>query len=455
MSATLNFVPIKYVSWKAKTFSQVTTSIRFNDTAKQTQTSNRVFFKALPLKIHRREIANPAADNSQRCNVRTSVRIDELCRPNGYIVYSNPLSDLNEAHVTTGLGNVLDLQITTDTTNLNTSSCNTATNCINQAAYARRRVRSSGMIPSRKYNSAKNGDHYYTDNAQYLKSRNKLFEQNQYNYLRQGTPTAQAGTTEAMQNVYSGNSLNHCPLYEISTALNNNTFQYVWIDNNTYTVTIPDGYYDYVSFNAAFQSVMIANTHYYENVANKSKVFLLVVAYNLTSRTIQLQCLSYVQYDSSSNYAKASGASWSYVNDAQFIIPSTMSPVLGFVEGSYPPQIPSGSGDYFANSTLPTGISASFVPVYYKPNNPQFSQQGGVSSSSLITRIKYDTLRSVGATFNTPNNNIAISNSLAYATPSEGFIKKAGNPYPVKYTPSISKYTGLLRKCGNTVIRTT
>lgn len=275
MSARLNYEPIKHISWKGKTFTQLTTTILFNNTSNQTFIPKSAFFRALPLKIYRREIANPAL--ASRCNIRTSIRIDEINRPNGYIVYSNPLSSSNIKNVNSGLGSILDLEITSDTTDLNTPFCNTPMKCINQAAYALRRVRSSGMAP-------KNNNKYYTDNSQYLKSKNRLFSQNQYNYLTS------------------------------------------------------------------------------------------------TSQVI-------------------------------------------------------------------SGITQVCPKVSYKPNNAKFSQQGSVSSSALIARIKYDTLIKVGSSFKTPMNNITIQNSLAYSTPAEGILKKSGNPFPVKCTPMISKFSRLLRKC--------
>ena len=53
MSATLNFNPIKYYSWKGKTFSQITTNIQKNigtisiNTEVRSQQSNQNLFKCL------------------------------------------------------------------------------------------------------------------------------------------------------------------------------------------------------------------------------------------------------------------------------------------------------------------------------------------------------------------------------------------------------------------------
>ena len=366
--------PIKYIPWKGKTFTQLSTSIRFNNRTQQYNNSaNSTLFRPLPLKIHRREIAIKQDENeipSQRCNVRTSVTIDELMRPNGYIIYSNPLTTENTDIVNTGLGNVLDLQITTDTTNLNTSSCNTSQNCINQAAYARRRVRSSGMI-QKKFNLAKNNDRYYTDNIQYLKNRNKSFEQNQFNYLKQGSTTAVAGTTAALQNVYASNGLNHCSQYYISSQSGNNTFSYIWIDGLTYTVTIPDDYYDFNKFNGIFQSAMIQNQHYYISTQNLSKQFLLSFTYDLNTSLIQMGVLAYSSFNANINYTIPDGTTWntSPSQNAQFIIPSSMTATLGFPADTYPatPQII----DYYVNSSLNHELKLSFTPVYYK--RPQSS----------------------------------------------------------------------------------
>jgi len=49
--------------------------------------------------------------------------------------------------------------------------------------------------------------------------------------------------------------------------------------------------------------------------------------------------------------------------------------------------------DLFAATSNPKGCAK----VYYKPNNPQFAQQGGVSSSTRILKLNVDTISKTAA----------------------------------------------------------
>jgi hypothetical protein len=216
MSARLNMNPTRYFSWKGKTFSQVTTAIQKNTATIPLYNNNiRNLFLPRPLKIFRREIASSTVS---RCNVRTSVKIDELDRPNGYLVYKTPN--------THGLNNTEDINLTTNKSQLSTPACSTSTNCMNQAQYARRRVRSSGMMP-KKFNATKNNDQYYSSTSQYLNSRNRTFQQNQYNFIRQGDSKNKPGSALAVNNLYSANGLNHC-----STLINKTPYVPVFYKPN-------------------------------------------------------------------------------------------------------------------------------------------------------------------------------------------------------------------------------
>lgn len=235
---TIDWKDNGFFSWKGKTFTQVTSKIQQN---KGTLTN---IFKATPLRLHRREIASNTI-NTTACNPRTSLKIDELNRPNGYLI-----SNTNTANI---IKSVLDIQLTNDSSQYPNVSCSTNTNCFSQENSARMRVRSAGMN-RKKYDSCTNSDAYNANTAQYLKSRNKSFEKNQF--------------------------------------------------------------------------------------------------------------------------------------------------------------------DYKSNDSV------------YKPSNKKFDYQGGVDAGSLINRVKYDALTSVGAKLPTTNGN-KVANTLAYAVPKEGFIKKGGKPFPL------------------------
>lgn len=173
MSARLNLNEIRYFSWKGKTFSQITSSIQKNRaqvTTNVSPTFYKNYFRPLPLKIHRREIATSNAYSVKpvsHCNQRTSLRIDELNRPNGYIVPTT-------ANKGEGLVNTLDINYPVSQYETNTGACFKTQACINQVKSALSRVRSSGNI-KKKINGQ---DSYSVSSHQYLHSRNKSFEQN-------------------------------------------------------------------------------------------------------------------------------------------------------------------------------------------------------------------------------------------------------------------------------------
>jgi hypothetical protein len=440
MTAMLNMNQIAYFSWKGKTFVQITSAIQRN---KKIVNNTQMIFKPLPLKIYRREIAN----TNNICNVRTSLRIKDIENPGGYLVYPN---DNN-----LGLKNVLDKQLIKNNNQENEMYCNSTTNCLNSQNNAVKRVRSSGMI-KRKYDVTRNNDTYYTSSNQYLISRNKTFSQNQYNYIRKGDASLKPGTNLAIQNIYSPNGLNHCKSYSISSNLGNNVFSYRWVNNTTYQCTINDGIYDIVSLNNLFQSLMAANGHYYYNLSNLQKQFLLNMVYDVASDKIQLQCFS--TNSVLSGYTPAS-TSWSTIGGTQyngfysgytpvaFIISSSFTPVIGFTAGTYTASSNAVNASFLSNASF--GVRPLYQQVYFKPNNPKFSQQGAVSSSSLITRLKYDNITSVASTYQTSFGS-AMADSLAYGVPTVGYTIKDKVGYPTKCTPIISKYGSV---CSSNTVR--
>ena len=172
MSARLNMDPIRFISWKGLTFNQLTSVMQKNNDIKNTNTniSNTNYFRARPLNIYRKEIANTTTS----CT-RKTMSIDELNRPNGYLIYQSTTNQNK------GLASTLEIPIPNDSTMLGTASCNTRANCLSQESNARRRVRSSGNI-KKKYDPDTNTLNYYTSSNQYLSNRNKTFLQNEFRY---------------------------------------------------------------------------------------------------------------------------------------------------------------------------------------------------------------------------------------------------------------------------------
>jgi len=73
------------------------------------------------------------------------------------------------------------------------------------------------------------------------------------------------------------------------------------------------------------------------------------------------------------------------------------------------------NGDNF-NSKIVT-CNSSNNPIIYKPNNRVFKQQGGVSSSSRIARLKYDTIRNSTNKYDSLSANLDSSSHILNRKP--------------------------------------
>lgn len=460
MSALLNLNPIPLIPWKGRTFNQIHSSIQKNG---QVHADIPKLFAANPLKIYRREIASTA---TTIIGSNASLRIDEFNRPNGTI--NNTIAT-----------NVKDLANTIDNITPN-NKCEDYGNCsvvLSPAANARNRVRSSGMI-KRKFNDGKNDDTYYTSSSQYLTSRNRTFVQNQYNYIRQGDSTAKPGSNLSSANVYSPTGTNHCLKYYIPQ---DTSFGYKWVNKydsstprnviantTTYSVAITAGYYTLDDLNRKFKQAMFANLHYFIKDPNgrttefysDNIAYALDIAYNNNANVIELR--SY-RIDAatfpSSNYIIPTDSNglttWAVVSSSglypQFVIADNIfKSAVGFNAGSYPSSNATSVDIYkvFTSSFSP-GIHPLYVKLYYKPNNPQFAQQGGVNSSDLITRKKYNSITKSSAAYRTAFGG-AVANALAYGVPSNGYTVKDKLGYPMKKTPTFSKYSTEMKQCSVT-----
>jgi hypothetical protein len=168
MSARLNLNEKPLISWKGKTFNQISASIKKNASISTSNgATTGTIFLPNPLKIYRKEIASPF--DADRCNVRTSVKINDFEIPNGTITNSSGLTN-------NGLVNTID-------TVLPNNTCEEPGTCLaflSPSENAKRRIRSSGMI-QKKYDSM-NNPKYYTNNNQYLVSRKMTQQQNRFHY---------------------------------------------------------------------------------------------------------------------------------------------------------------------------------------------------------------------------------------------------------------------------------
>jgi hypothetical protein len=97
---------------------------------------------------------------------------------------------------------------------------------------------------------------------------------------------------------------------------------------------------------------------------------------------------------------------------------------------------------YGANNSINycPNSSTKFAQVYYKPNNSQYAQEGGVSAGERLLRLKYDTITQNGVRFARQYGQ-EVSSALAHGQENNFTIKdKMGFPLPDARTPVFSKY---------------
>ena len=453
MSARMNMNTIRPVSWKGKTFNQVVAGLKMN-----TRTfSKESFFLPPPVKHYRLEIAN-----TQACNTRAG---DVFYQPGGTVVTTSS----NSAAYTSEL-NIQD--------NMQCKSVD----CV-KADDARRRVRSSGNIRNTSYCTSSN---------EYMISRSKTIKQNEYSHVRYGDPSYKPGSPESIQNVYQPNGLSHCSKVAISgyDTSSNPLFNYQWINGTVYNFTIADGRYDIDELNNAFRTALIANKHYYNDNATYSKVYLFNFVYSTMSDTVQIQCFATSStIHASPRYTVPASAGW--VSPTGVLVPvikilnNNFQSVLGVSVGNYPPADISGNqfqpstntnvanniygtltiasrnslygisypnsiaGNQFKTGTTKPSIGTPYVPLYYKPSNSKFATQGGVDSSSRLTRLKYDTITSSANTYMTAYGK-QTANALAYGVPGPRYTLKDRIGYKQTCTPT-AKLNAVV-SCQNTKI---
>ena len=263
-----------------------------DDTILHTGIRNNVFLPQ-PLKIYRKEIGNATINQPSKHSVGMTIESMEMPGSTITISSNTPVPPLGGLDIV-----VLDRKEMGDSNNQTNhpGQCKSFTTggvCMDPATNARRRVRTSGIVK-----------HTYSTTAeQYLYTRNKTFQQNQFQYTQSGNTSAQAGTAAAANNVYG------------------------------------------------------------------------------------TQC---------------SPSSWAIYNKC-------------------------------------SGTTRPYTPVYYKPNNPLFAQQGAVDSSTFILRRKFDTITNNTAQYKRVYGS-AVASAMGYGISDSVYTLKHKIGFPLKKTPVITPY---------------
>lgn len=456
MSPNSNIGLNEIISWKGRTFNQITSYIRKNGGVNSALNVGTNIFNRLPLKIYRREIAIPTETN---CKQRLAMRLDLLNAPGGTIT--------NSAVNAGGLVNTIDFNLTENTSERPGSACDgVCPSTGSSQSNALRRLRSGGMI-KKQFDLSTSKQTYYTNSQQYINSRNRGFTQNQFYYTRVGNSSSKPGDSLSTNNIYTTNTLTDCKKFYISA---DTSFEYTWVNEPTMdglvnttppvtaTVTVPAGYYNINDINDVLHNTMIANAHYYRQLDNLSKIFLLNFSLNNSTGLVELTVSPIsAAIVLSNHYGKALITTELGISETtEWITPTaattpqitilnnSFKTILGFTAAVYPAVNTNTVVTTFTGSSAPL-LQSEGNRVYYKPNNPQFAQQGAVTSSSKIARTRYDTITNSASSYRTAYG-MHVSNALAYGVPANGYTIKDKLGFPNKNTPKVTT-TGEMRFC--------
>lgn len=131
----------------------------------------------------------------------------------------------------------------------------------------------------------------------------------------------------------------------ITAAIGNNTFSYVWYSGvgptaTTINITIPDGSYTIAQLNSYLQSVMISNNHYLITASGQYVYFLELVE-NPTKYAVQFNSYALLTNAQATALGYTAPAGWpGYVTaniTPQIIInANAFRDIIGFNAGTYP-----------------------------------------------------------------------------------------------------------------------
>jgi hypothetical protein len=267
---------------------------------------------------------------------------------------------------------------------------------------------------------------YKTSHTQYLQSRGLTFKQNQYNYVKEGDKEVVAGDVMSMNNIYVGNNMSNYPKLLISAAAGNNWFQYQWLDEAYYTITFDDDYYDAIEMTKFIQKKMRAAGHYLTDADGNYK-YLIEMYYDNYNAGYTIKCVA----ANSTVFADYTlgGSDWSLPTDTTVpcvIIPSTgFTSVVGFAAGTYPTTtVDTQSATYESDQTFTSRapqIRPAYKPIYYKPNNINYAQQGAVDAGARLARLKYNTITNAASSYRTAYGTQTAS-AYAYGTTPTGTL---------------------------------
>jgi hypothetical protein len=217
--------------------------------------------------------------------------------------------------------------------------------------------------------------------------------------------------------------------FNITSAQNNNTFQYIWVDGTTNSVVFPDGFYDAPMINDYLHQVQLNNKHYLIENDTGNFVWFNTFNINISTYTIEINCYNmnattYVIGTGTGQYTLPTGATW-VVPTANIvpmirILANNFRYIVGYNAGFYP----TGVAPTYSQAPI-TGIppAQTQTPVYTTIQS---------FSSAFVPQIT--PLSSYTLTCSLINNNYAVPNTLLYSFAPQGAFGEQFTLAPNQYS---------------------
>ena len=209
--------------------------------------------------------------------------------------------------------------------------------------------------------------------------------------------------------------------FNITATYNNNSFSYIWVDNTTNNITIPNGFYTIDTLNAFLQQQFIYNGHFLINNDSGQYVYFITLGTNVASYSFEVNCYPMNgtlyppgtgagQYTLGVKQPSSSAIPWGIpligtIVPMLFVPPTNFQNLLGFKTGYYPQGSPTYAKAVI--SGVPTG----------QTQTPTYSVVQGFISTFTPQITPYS---SFILTCSLLNNNYAVPNTLLYCFAPQG-----------------------------------
>jgi len=219
-------------------------------------------------------------------------------------------------------------------------------------------------------------------------------------------------------------------VFNITAANNNNTFSYVWVNGQTYTIVIPDGYYELEQINAILQSYFVANQQYLTTTSGQY-VYLLEIVVNQARYAYQINSFLISSAIAATNGWTPASTAWVPTTNAIcpiFVVPNTnFQQLIGFTAGRYP------------NAVITGATPATYLQTPTYTTTQSFLSQ---TAPQIVPQPSYLCL------CNLVNNRLSIPSQLIYSLTPTGVV--FGSLYTVQVSELVynkvedGQYTDLI-----------